>query len=65
MSKKGRADKRISLSPLSFEEALGGILKAGPHPIEEKPKVNTELSTRKKGRPRKKDQALKDSQQHR
>lgn len=25
-------DKRISLAPLDFEQALGGILAAGPHP---------------------------------
>jgi len=29
---KYSADKRISLAPLDFEEALGGILAAGPHP---------------------------------
>ena len=26
-----RDDKRISLAPLDFEQALGGILAAGPH----------------------------------
>lgn len=25
-------DKRVSLAPLDFEQALGGILRAGPHP---------------------------------
>jgi len=29
--KKNPVDKRISLAPLDFEKALGGILKAGPH----------------------------------
>lgn len=29
--KKNAADKRVSLAPLDFEKALGGILQAGPH----------------------------------
>lgn len=27
-----KSDKRISLAPLDFEQALKGLLQAGPHP---------------------------------
>lgn len=30
-----KSDKRVSLAPLDFERALGGILRAGPHPKDE------------------------------
>lgn len=30
-------DKRISLAPLDFEEALEGLLQAGPHPKDDEP----------------------------
>ena len=30
-------DKRVSLAPLDFEQALGGILQAGPHPKDDEP----------------------------
>ena len=32
-----RNDKRVSLAPLDFEQALGGILRAGPHPKDDGP----------------------------
>lgn len=32
-----KSDKRISLAPLDFERALGGILAAGPHPKDDEP----------------------------
>lgn len=28
-------DKRVSLAPLDFEQALKGLLQAGPHPQED------------------------------
>lgn len=30
-----KSDKRVSLAPLDFEQALGGILRAGPHPAKD------------------------------
>lgn len=30
-----KSDKRVSLAPLSFEQALGGLLAAGPHPAKD------------------------------
>jgi hypothetical protein len=32
-----KSDKRVSLAPLDFERALGGLLAAGPHPKDDKP----------------------------
>lgn len=32
-----RSDKRVSLAPLDFEQALGGLLRAGPHPKDDEP----------------------------
>jgi len=34
-------DRRIRLAPLDFEQALAGLLKAGPHPLEKEPKGGT------------------------
>lgn len=32
-----KSDKRVSLAPLDFEQALGGLLRAGPHPKDDEP----------------------------
>ncbi len=37
MSEKDLNDKRISLAPLEFEEALEALLKTGPHPKVDEP----------------------------
>jgi hypothetical protein len=44
-----KSDKRVSLAPLSFEEALGGILQAGPHPKDDETEQveDTEKAPRK------------------
>jgi hypothetical protein len=34
VEKKKRTDKRLSLDPLTFEEALEGLLQVGPPPKE-------------------------------
>jgi hypothetical protein len=34
-----RDDKRISLYPLTTEEALRGLMAAGPHPKDDKPEL--------------------------
>jgi hypothetical protein len=43
-----KSDKRVRI-PLDFEQALGGILRAGPHPKEDEP----ELTESKEKAPRK------------
>lgn len=35
-------NKRVSLAPLDFEEALKGLLQAGPHPQDDKTAQDTE-----------------------
>jgi hypothetical protein len=48
-------DKRLSLAPLTTEEALRGLMQAGPHPKEEKagkkPAAPKMRRARKSGQP--------------
>lgn len=50
-------DKRLSLAPLNFDEALEGLLQAGPHPQETQD--TKEPAPPKVRRPRKVDRAPK------
>jgi hypothetical protein len=45
--KPPRDDKRISLHPLTTEEALRGLMAAGPHPKDDKPAEGEEKAPRK------------------
>lgn len=45
-----KTDKRVSLAPLDFEQALGGILRAGPHPKGDEPEQDAEAAPPKRRR---------------
>jgi hypothetical protein len=45
-----RRSKRVSLAPLTTEEALRGLLAAGPHPKDDKPAAGTEAAPPKRRR---------------
>lgn len=46
-----KSNKRVSLAPLDFEQALGGILAAGPHPKDDEPELPEDKErTPRKGR---------------
>jgi len=52
--RKPRDDKRISLYPLTTEEALRGLMAAGPHPKNDTPAEGKEKAPRKGRRSRQK-----------
>ena len=52
-----RRDKKISLAPLDFEEALEGLLQTDPPPKGRKA-ADKEKAAPKERRPRRKDQGL-------
>lgn len=48
-------DKKLSLAPLGFEEALRGLLEVAPPPKGERPEPEPEDKPKRKGRPKKAD----------
>lgn len=53
MADKNRDDKNLSLAPLSFEEALTGLLQVAPPPKDDAPETEPESPPAKQPRKRK------------